>query len=281
MPELRLAPTDVPYPRFREVETERTRYKREADELRQKYEPLDTKVTTLEQQIADATRRYDEVAPAKADLELLLGVLDTNPELRRQVFDELNSGRAIQPRAAGGGAVRPPSAAPPAAPGLAPEVNQRLERVLGVIEQAETNQRQEAARQAQAAFDSRVESQAATFLTERGYDPNLVVDPRSNLRVVDVVLDYMAVEGEKFGGGRIEDVPHLLNGWYARQEQIVSHRLKSYAGAKVADARAVPTSLPGGSPPVSVENKALPISDPRVTRQAIDFLRSRLQPTPA
>ena len=273
-PELRLAPEDVPYPKFREIEMERTRYKREAEQLRQQYEPLAARVPTLEQQITDTTRRYEEARSAQEDLDHLLGIVQSDPDLKRQVFEALNSGRPM-PSARSAPPPRTPAEA--AAAGLPPEQMAKLDRVFSIVERAEQAERQAVARSAQAALDTQVEQMTNRYLTERGYDPSVIVDKSRGTKLSDIVLDFIATEAEGLGGGKIEDVPHLLNRWYARTESVVQHRIRGYTDAKVADARNIPPSLPGGSPPVSVENRPLPVSDPRVATQAIAYLRSRLQ----
>lgn len=274
LPDLNLAPEAVPYARFREIETERTRYKREAEQLRNDYEPLRSKVPAYEQQIAEANARADAARTAQEDLDHLLGVVQSDPELKRQVFDLLNSGRALP--SAGRPAAPPRTPAEAQAMGLPPEQMAKIDRVFNIVERAEQAEHHARAQAAQTQLDNEVERMATKYLTERGYDPAIVVDPSKGTKLSDVVLDFIADEAKGLGGGRIEDVPYLLNRWYARTEAVVHHRVRNYTGQKLATAQSSPPSLPGGSPPISVENRPLPVSDPRVAQQALAYLRGRL-----
>ena len=271
-PPLKLAPEDVPYRAFREVETERTRFKRELEALRREHEPLQEKLTAAERQIQEVNTRFEGAARAGDDLETLLAVLDRNPDLRTQVLDQLNAG-GVLPRRAAAPSARLPGAAP-TAPAVPTATDQRIDRVLSVIEQAEQRAATAEREAAQQSFENQVAGVAAKYLTERGYDPTQVVDPTQSLRLVDDVMDFLRQEGEALGGGRLADVPHLLNRWYARQEAIVNHRLRGYSADKRHDATLPPT-VPGGTP-AQVTERSLPISDPRFAQQAVELLRTRL-----
>lgn len=269
---LKLAPTDVPYPRFREVETERTEFKRRYEAAQQELGPTRARVSQAEQQAQTLER---QLAERSADLDTYLGVLDRDPELRARVLELLDQGGAP-------GAARRPAAASPAPTNgaqLSPEITSKLDRALSIIDRAEQADRQAQKDRVQGEFNTEVSRQINGFLIERSYDPAQVLDS-SGANLADDVVRFLVVEGKQMGLERMEDVPFLLNRWYARQEAITQQRLRGYSAAKVADAQNLPPPVPSGSP-AQATDRPLPLSDAGFNARVMAAFRRSTDGAPA
>lgn len=274
-PALKLAPTDVPYPRFRETEVELTKTRRELAALKAEHEPVSARATTLEKQIADTTAQLEESRLAREDRDHFLRVLDANPALKTEFMQALHEGR-IAPADAAALRARP-GAVPAKAtdPALSPELTSKIETLVGVVERAARVEEQAQTMRVQAEFDTKVAQQTQQYLLERDFDPNQVIDPIRNTKLIDVVLDYVYEAGDKVGGGKMSDLNHFLNQWYAVTESLVQSRLQKYGAARVQDS-ALPPSAPGGAPPIHGTEKPPAIGEPRFNSRVIDAMKRLL-----
>ena len=258
----------VPWPKWREAISANKRLKEQVDTLTERitkeYEPVKAKMAELEQQLQQA-------GSLREQHELLMWALDNHPDLRDALYQRL--GTTPPPATARPGLARPPARPAAPAPGtsLDPEVRKLIDENRQLMAQMREQGETQARATAQAQFNATVGGIVDRFLVERKYDGTAELYPQHTLR--QDVLDFLASEGERLeGGGTIEDVPVLLNRWYARTEAMRGLWLKDYIPGKAADG-AVPASIPGGGAPVEIKDKPLPLSDPNFRAQIKALMR--------
>ncbi len=259
----------MPYPKFREVIAERNRLKAEMDALSKRvtdeYEPLKAKLTPLEQQVAELSRSREE-------FETLMWALERNPAIRDELYRSLGTTPPPGTEPARRPALRPPGRTEPATAALPPDVQKTLDESKALITEMRANSARELQQANQARFDAHVNTIIDHFLSERKYDGSLELYPGTTLR--DDVLGFLRQNAEHLdGGGTLEDVPPLLNRWYARNEALRAFWLKDYLPAKASD-KTLPAALPGGQPPLEISDKPLAISQPGFKDQVKEAMRA-------
>lgn len=242
----RLGPEGVPHRVFREARVQLREAREELERLR----PTAERVSELERQLENARGPLSQY-------DALMAVLDTNPELRRevlQVLDAMPAGTAPAPPAGARG-----SAARAGAPGTAtldPSTSQRLDRVISAIEAAEQRTQTQDARNKWNDTQRKLRDAATTFLEEHELDPKLkLLDGREGT-LVDSLVRYANAEGD--GWATLSDAPHLFNDWYATTGAIQNHMLDRYRVQKEEVRQVAPAALPGGTPPVRTPNAPPP-----------------------
>jgi hypothetical protein len=253
-------PDAVPYERFREAQTERTRYRRELDTLRPELDQLKGKATTLEQQLA-------QVAAERDDFRAVVDVLRDNPDLYDEVKQRLNGGGAgARPNPPA--APQRPVAAPATIAGLDKDVVRDIHEAARFARSLQEREARQREIQELTHLETRVKGSIGEILTKAGYPPEALE------KAVNIVLPYVVQEGQRrFGEDATEaDVPFLTRQWLNNQAQLEQARSQGRIRDK-QQAAALPPAVPaGGAPHVSARPPTL--DSPDVREQALRFLES-------
>jgi len=212
----------VPWGRFREVQTEHTKLKRQLAEF-------ETKAQAQE-------RAWQEQLQAAKQFETnytaLERALKANPDLAQALYERLGPGNG-QPQ-------QPPVAQ------LPPDIVKRLS-ILDKIEQRFSQQEQYLAQQAEKQETQRIETEFTSKLTDllkaKGYDPEAELPyARDHILRRAVALD-----------AELEELPQLFAEWHRAETIRRAKWTTGYVAQKTNDAK-LPQS-PGQTPPVRVAPK--------------------------
>lgn len=240
---------NVPWGRFREVQTSYTRLKREHEAA---VRDATTKVTQFERDLTEARQ-------VKSDYEALSEALRAHPDIAEALHDRLGRGRL------GGGA-------PAGTVALPPEVSKRLEKldtldkIMERIQKAEQTQQQAEIQAADRQVEQQLDQHLTKLLTDRGYEPEWLGDAKEH------VFGRIRTMGPD-ADVTMDDVTYLFAEWYRKMEKFASARTgTTVAGAR--DAQRLPP-VPGGSPPITPAPTAAGALDGNTARALEEQLRQR------
>jgi len=243
----------VPYPRFRQVQTEATQYRRTLAQQRAEYDQLRGRAGALEEQL----RQRDEEL---GDHRALAEIVRSDPDLYETVRSRIETHtRAGGGRPAPAPAQRSPTNGEPEWLSAVRENNQfiREERARLQAEREQTHKER---------LYSTVHGQVSGLLKQHGYSQNVEkLTPR--------VIDFIVARGEAMfdDTGTVEDVPWLFNQWLEGQSLAEQARATERIAAHKADA-ARPAPVPANvMPPAGA--KPFAVGDARIREQAAKVLR--------
>lgn len=220
-------PDHVPYGRFRQVQTEYTRDRRQWQQEQAR----------LQRQIDETARAQEAHSRDLADYNALKKFLQANPDLGEAFMERMN-GR--------GGAAGTTGQAPVAT--LPPKLAADLEKTRTFMEQMASERaadRQAQAQAARAAEEKQLEQELDVTvrkeLTTRGYGDAIL--PIAKAYVLRRVLD------DKMDDAGFEDVQYLLADFWKALDGEHQRRMTTYRNGKTED-RSIPAT-PGSSPPIS------------------------------
>lgn len=243
----------VPYPRFRQVQTEATQIRRQMAQQRQEYDTLRGRTGALEEQL----RQRDEEL---GDHRALAEIVRSDPDLYETVRQRIETAQ----RTGGGAPVRQA----PAASGNGPEpdwlrtVRENNDFIKEERARLQTD-REQANKQR---LYTTVHDTVTGLLKQNGYHQNLE-------KLAPRVIDFIVARGETMfeDTGTLEDVPWLFNQWLEGQALAEQARSTDRIAAHTASA-ARPSPVPAG-PMAPAGAKPIAVGDPRIREQAERLLR--------
>ena len=215
---------DVPWARFREVQTAHTRLNREYARAREEWNQREQ---AFQQQVEQARTQNGQVAQ---DYELLRQLLMQHPDLAEQLYQ----------RVGGAGLPGTPSARPAAAAGdgytrLHPDQEKLLRQVAEYTQSQSHLSQQAQQRQEREQTDRELTTVVTNLLQQRGWDG----------KWGDAAKAHIFRRAAQMGDAQMEDVPYLFAEWFKTQSELVNGEVNRVLKGKVADT-ALPPATPAG-----------------------------------
>jgi hypothetical protein len=229
------AEPNVPWGRFREVQTEYTRYRRDQAAAQQRYE----------QQIQTAQRDLEAHRKVKDDFTVLEQLLNNNPDIANQLYERATRGGA-QP--AGGQPL--------------PQEVQVLLRDMAEVKSILTTARHEQTRQQQAHEDQMTRQQLDNSLKK------LLTERKLHEGFLDQARSYVLARVAQMPDLTLEEVPYVFSEWFKPIHQALNSQVETMRNGKRAD-QVLPAS-PGAAPPMTGTPKSGALDD--TTAKALEEL---------
>lgn len=220
---------NVPWRKFREVQRDYTRLKRQHE----------GEYSKLQQQLQSVEQEKRQLQEVKGTYDVLEQLLEANPDIADMLYERAGKGTAATPRTG-----LPPSGTPSAPPAgtLPPEfqtLQKQMQEVLGFINGSRQSQEQLQQQEELRRTSEELNRQLTGMLTERRLDAEGWLP-----HVRAFVLDYVREHPET----SLDEVKYLFTEWYRPMRGLMQKQFEAWRTGKQED-RGLPPAV-AGSPTV-------------------------------
>lgn len=241
-PETRLPPTDVPYAKFREVQTEHTRLRQQMAQMEREHGERQRAWEQRQAAIREQEENYQAIA----------ALLNENPDIAEQLYQRVGKGS---------GATRQP-----AGPVVDPEITKKLSTIEQWVQSEREQRQRDMQRQADEQAQRQVDGKLQSLLEQTGYSVDAFLPD---------VRFYVYNRLRTMPDARLEDIPHLFGEWYRRFEDLYNKRVEGLRGAK-ADAATASPPTPGPTPAAIAQQGPKGAMDNVTSTKLEELLKQRL-----
>ena len=217
---------EVPWGRFREVQTAHTRLKHEYGQAREQW-------TQREQQLLEqAETQQREYGQIRQDYELISDLLRRNPDLAEQLYSRIGQGGGTPPIPAG------PGGQPQQQPytRLDPKQEQLLRQATDLLQQQSQATQQAQHRAEMERADQDLSKQVSSLLAQRGYSDAWLSSAKA----------HILNRARQMGDAQMEDIPYLFQEWFRDTHRLVQAEVNRIVSGKVQDTT-LPATPPAGT----------------------------------